>query len=261
MRIGSLSLLVSWWFVGAAFADPPAPITIKSVVASAGTADAWKVFATAGSWCARAPGDTLTITFAKPTALARVELAHEWTITGVTLAADGTSHVGVPDKAEAGMDKGQRTTPVAIGGAPVTSLVVTVTGTGCIERIALPAVAVYGADASTLWDDVAAVKKALASCQPRALGAAFVFPFSVGWYTMTTDGMKEHAAKLTAAAKLQTACKQNKYLRQYRDALSAETAVVHSASATELELETGGAGWTLESVDGHWKPVSVMMGG
>jgi hypothetical protein len=143
----------------------------------------------------------------------------------------------------------------------VTTLVVTATGSGCISDISLPMTAVYGSDASTLWDDVAALKGALTSCQPRALAAAFRFPFYVGWYTMTNDGMKDHQIKFTTASKLATGCKQNTQLQSYRDALTRESPTIHSSSATELQLQAGDGGWTLDFVDGHWRAKSVMMGG
>ena len=258
MRSWSVLLVL---FVGVAHADPAPPITIKSVVASSGGDDVWKLFASNGTWCPRAATDTLTIKLAKPTALARIELAHEWTITGVTVVADGVSHAGVPDKATGGMEKARRTTPIAIGGAPVTTLVVTATGTGCISDIRLPTVAVYGSDASTLWDDVAAIKTALTSCQPKALAQAFRFPFSVGWYTTTNDGLKDHSIKFTTASKLETGCKQNTTLHNYRDAMTKESPTIHSSSATQLDLQAGDGTWTLGFIDGHWRAISVMMGG
>jgi hypothetical protein len=260
MRSSLAALLV---LCGVARAELPSPIAVKSAVTTSRDADSWKVVATgSGMWCqARlSPSETYTITLVAPTAISSVVLTAETSVASAEITADGK-----PFKAQLVADKlgtGHGTITVKLGGGAVSTLVIALggAGRGCVSRIELGAPVVYGADASTLWADVRALKAALAKCAPQSLAATFAFPFEIGWYTEDNDGMKAKSAKFTTANKLATGCKQNKYLRGASAALELTAPTVESTSSTALDISEDGAVWHFELVDGHWRARSVHEG-
>ncbi|HEY2734103.1 MAG TPA: hypothetical protein VGI70_08960, partial [Polyangiales bacterium] len=165
---------------GVAWADPPTPIVVKSVTTTAGdNAEVWKVVATSGgNWCqvSVSAQEAMTITLAAPAAIASVEVRADSSVTGAAVVADGKPFKGMRVQNK---DPLRSTTlAVQLGGGPVTTLVVTLIGSGhaCVSSIEIPGLIVYGSTADTLWSDVRAAKAALESCKTKQLAATFVFP-------------------------------------------------------------------------------------
>lgn len=274
MRIWIALMLSS----GVALAEPPAPVLIKSATAaSASDGAAWKVVATTRStWCqAKAglgPGEPFTIALATPAKISRVDISaplisgHN-TLGSAEVTADGKVYkANRTDIMVGSSPTGRATIDVALGGGPVSQLVVKVVASvkgpnevNCVDAIELvtpnEASVIYGVEpaaASSLWPSATRIRDALGSCDSKELAAMAKLPVVRHWTTMTDDGLKDHSTKLETAAALAKACKK-KQLQDTHDAMKLGNPHVEAIGPTRVRISENAAAWDLVLDGDHWR--------
>jgi hypothetical protein len=226
-----------------------------------------------GDWCEpKPPGGVshpLTITLAEPTAIDAIavrqtSLSRFNAITSVEITADGKLY----KQAAAGKDE----IVIAIGGAPVSSISVVVTGKprgdiddSCVSSIELrttpPSAIALGVDAkaaAALEPTVVALERAFKRCDRKGL-AALAHPFEFTTVDEDNDGMHWHPHTYKTAAAALKACKARK-LAPIATSLPRDDLAVRATGPGKISLYGGFMTWDMELVDGAWRLVAVAEG-